>query len=256
MKKKLLTGSFLLFFFLFLYLGFRTSLRVFAPESTHTAAVKGENQKLEPLTTETPLPSQGEMILLVLSHQTSPGSSTPEGVWLLSRSGSGGKVNFLPVLPSQAADGRVRDQILRASYSWEGSNGPGEDFFRVLEERNLTWDGVLVLGTADLERLYQEDDSLGSAYPALQDLLYAPENRNSVRRAQAELIAGVCQLIQGQDVTGPVQDLILRLVAEPGLGGTTLSEFSFGESGDEAEGPAEGVSQLECSFPTLDLTTR
>ncbi|MDZ7843856.1 MAG: hypothetical protein U5K99_03500 [Anaerolineales bacterium] len=243
MKNKMIAGTFISLFFLFLILGIISSRKITASpteqvSATLTASPRAESTDLEP---------SGEMILIILTQQTEGEAVLPQGVWLLTTDRDRSRSNFLPLLPSQAEDGEIRDKILRLSYSEDENGQPADNFFRVLEERNLTWDGYLVMEESTLSDLFQrvEGEEKGH-FTSFDQIWYQPEQRAVVREAQARLIAEVCDFFNQGKLSDDLASDISDFLDQPGLDETAVGQLEYGEE----DKPDQGV--IECIFPTLE----
>lgn len=243
MKNKMIAGTFISLFFLFLILGIISSRKITSSSTEQvpaelTSSPRAESTSLEP---------SGEMILIIFTRQMENQAVWPQGVWLLTTDRDRNRGNFLPLLPSQAEDGEIRDKILRSSYSEDENEQPGENFFRVLEERNLSWDGYLLLEHSTLSGLYRQVEGENKVYfPPLDQLWYQPEQRAEVREAQAQLIAEVCDLFNQDKLSEDMASDISVFLTQPGLDETAVGQLEYG--GEDK--PDQGV--IECIFPTLE----
>ena len=258
MKKNLLTAAAAVLFLIFLGLGILTGRRLIgSPTPTpEPAFLVEEPAPIQPQTSETvtlapaALEPAGEMVLVLFTSRRE-GSHSLEGVWLLSTDRSENRGNFLPVLPSQAGDGPVRDQILRAAYSLAGDNQPGANFFRVLKERNLSWDGYLVVTEdkmAELAAASGDHFELPGGKAAV--LRYDPGGRDQVRLSQAEVLEAACGLLNQGEFSPQVQQAAADLLDQPGLNATSAAGLTWAPAGGEFG------AAVECLFPTLGATSR
>lgn len=242
MKNKIITGTFVSLFFLFLFLGIISSRKITSSpneqeSATLTASPRAESTALEP---------PGELILVIITRKMENQTVLPQGVWLLTTDRDRNLGNFLPLLPSQAEDGEVRDKILRSSYSEDENGQPGPNFFRVLEERNLTWDGYLIMEDSTLSGLYQRVESEEKGhFTSLDQIWYQPERRTVVREAQAKLIAEICDLFnQGKGSESLLSEISI-LLDQAGLDDTAVGRL------DRRGEVHQKQSLIECHFPTL-----
>jgi hypothetical protein len=189
-------------------------------------------------------------MVLILFTSRREGASSLEGVWLLSTDRSESKGHFLPVMPSQAEDGRVRDQILRAAYSLEGGEQPGADFFRVLEERNLSWDGYVVV-SEDTALDLAVSSGPEAGFPAGDQAAFRSQSEQAdlVRLHQADLLGAACRLLNQGELPARGQQIAEGLLNQPGMIGTSAAGLT--------QAPDGGSGQpLTCLFPTLEDTSR
>ena len=253
MKEKILTGSFIVLFALFALLGLKTSEGFFAdptptPAPELALAEEPTVPEAEDGSQDVPptLAPRGEKVLIFFTSREDEQPTALDGVWLLAADKEQDRGNFLPVLPSQAADGQARDQILRSAFSLSGDGQPGEDVFRVLEERELTWDGYLVLDRDTLEDLLATlPAGAVENTPRLGELVYRAAQRENVRTHQASFLGSMCDLFQRGQVTGAALEASAALLNQPGLADTSAASWTL------TGGEIHGQQPLECLFPTL-----
>lgn len=253
MKKTLLISGTAFLFLCFLGLGLWAGRRILhepSPVPVSLDSLEDPSPSQQVSQSATTLEPAGEMVLIVLTRSEASGQ-TVEGVWLLSTDREENQVNFLPVLPSQAEDGRVRDQILRAAYGLNEPGQPGPDFFRVLRERNLNWDGYLVVAEDQLVEL--EDYLTGSNLipgGSLESLWYDPDTAEQSRNHQADLLQSACEALQKIEFTPEDRQVMEGLLNQPGLAGTSAAGKVFVSAENSA-----GTLPV-CLFPTLDGSSR
>jgi hypothetical protein len=263
MKKNLLTAAAAVLFLVFLGLGILAGRQLIGASASTSEPAFHEEAAEAPLPhTEEPedqaaagleqagLEPAGEMVLILFTSRRE-GTPNLEGVWLLSTDRSENIGHFLPVMPSQAEDGGVRDQILRAAYSLEGGEQPGADFFRVLEERNLSWDGYVMVGEQsafDLAAASSPEAGFPAGYPAA--FRSQSEPADLVRLHQADLLDAACSLLKQGEHPAGVRQTAEELLNQPGLSDTSAAELVWAPA-DEGSGQT-----LTCLFPTLEDTSR
>ena len=253
MKEKILTGSFIVLFALFALLGLKTSEGFFADTpASPLPAPSGQKaaEETEPADSASALPPtlapRGEKILIFFTDHADDRPPALDGVWLLATDKEQDRGNFLPVLPSHAEDGQTRDQILRSAFALNGDGQPGEDVFRVLEERELSWDGYLVLDRDNLQDALETlPAGAGEDMPQLVAMVYRADQREDTRAEQAAFIGGVCDLFQRGQITGSALEAAAALLNQPGLADTSAGSWVL------TGGESDGQQPLECLFPTL-----
>ncbi len=241
-KSKFIGIIFVFFFAVFLFLGIRTSQRLFGDEASAPVATSDglDIQELTDLTAE-------EFTLMIFVNDLSLPEPDLEGVWL-SRSGDEfGSMYFFPIFPSQALDGARRDEILQSAFLLEPGFSPNSQFTETLINRNLSWSQILLLdqyALLELEGMLNrgsEENQLQIS-PLLPSAFYETEQRTAAQTTQAIIIREICSFLPLAD-----HKQLYNRALENFSGHLVLHNIS-----------AENLSILWreiswCHFPTMDL---
>jgi len=245
MKIKIAPFLFVICFSLFTVLGVESAQSLFSdPPDTISAADPLGEESLDPDTGEEPF------LLLIQVDDLQGEASVLESVWLLGYGGQDGDLLFFPLLPSQAGDGKERDQDLKAAFQFQDGGRPPSSFFNLLRDRNLDWSGYLLIdqkGLALISRSLEGGEGMDGApsspetFPAWGS---ASTGRVEDRIAQARFILRMCEQAAGFNSPDFLGDMFTGYANHFLLEGMSLSALN------QIWEPIVGGDGV-CQFPTL-----
>jgi hypothetical protein len=241
-KSKFIGIIFVFFFGVFLFLGIKTSQRLFGDEASAPLATS-DGLDVQELSHQ----SAEEFTLLIYVNDLSLPEPELEGVWLSRPGEDYGSMYFFPIFPSQALDGTRRDEILQGSFVLESGSVPGERFTKTLIDRNLSWSQVLLIdqfALLELEGILNRgsDEDQLQISPLLPSASYQVEQRTAAQTTQALIIQDLCAF--------------LPLVDQNQIFNRMLDNFSghmlrYSISAEDLSSLWREISW--CHFPTLDF---
>ncbi|MFO7943016.1 MAG: hypothetical protein R6U51_01745 [Anaerolineales bacterium] len=236
---------FVICFSLFTVLGVESAQSLFSdPPDTISDSDPLVEESLDPDTGEEPF------LLLIQVDELEGEAAVLESVWLLGYGGQDGDLLFFPLLPSQAGDGKERDQDLRAAFQIQDGGRPSSGFFNLLRDRNLDWSGYLLIDQKGLESILRSLESGKGVDGALSFLDSFPAwgsastGRGDDRIAQARFILSTCEKAAGIDSSEFLGDMFTRYANHLILEGTSLPDLN------QIWEPIVGGDGA-CQFPTL-----
>lgn len=247
MKLKVAPILFSLFFILFLFLGVETGENLFS-----NFFGSGDASASAPLLES----GQGEkdedpFLLLIQVDDLNREKPVLQAAWLLGYGNPREGFLFFPLMPSQASDGASRDADLVQAFSINHKGEVEDDFFQILNERNLAWSGHVILDRTSLASLV---GSLGGV--RIENRLYSPveaitlwdgnqADTGRVRSLQAKFISGVCERLMILDTTHLLQGLFEQLPGHLVMGDLTPERLGG------IWQPLMAGGDVTCQFPTL-----
>jgi len=245
MKIKVAPFMFVIFFSLFTVLGVESAQSLFSdPPDTISASDPLGEESLDPDTGEEPF------LLLIQVDELEGEAAVLESVWLVGYGGQDGDLLFFPLLPSQAGDGKERDQDLKAAFQVQAGGRPPSGFFNLLRDRNLDWSGYLLIdqkGLESISRTLEGGEGVDGAPSSLETFPAwgsASTGRRDDRIAQARFILSTCEKAAGLNSSDFLGDMFTRYANHLILEGMSLSAM------DQIWEPIVGGDGV-CQFPTL-----
>lgn len=245
MKIKVAPFMFVICFSLFMVLGVESAQSLFSdPPDTISDSDPLEEESLDPDTGEEPF------LLLIQVDDLQGEASVLESVWLLGYGGQDGDLLFFPLLPSQAGDGKERDQDLKAAFQIQDGGRPPSGFFNLLKDRNLDWSGYLLIDQKGLEsilRSLESGEEVEGAQASLESFPTwgsASTGRGDDRITQARFILNTCEKAAGINSSNFLEDMFTRYANHLILEGMSLSALN------QIWEPIVGGDGV-CQFPTL-----
>jgi len=247
MKLKVAPILFSLFFLLFLFLGVETGENLFS-------SFWGS----EDASASAPLMDPGEeerdehpFMLLFQVDDLTREKPTLEAAWMLGYGNSQEGLLFFPLMPSQASDGASRDANLARAFALNQEGEVVDEFFQILNQRNLAWSGYVIVDRASLASVV---GSLGGV--RIENRLYSPAEAITlwegnqadpirVRSLQGQFISGVCERLRRLDTQSPLQGLYEGLSGHVVIGGMTPENLRA------IWQPLMTGGDVTCQFPTL-----
>ncbi|MBS1250930.1 MAG: hypothetical protein MAG431_02529 [Chloroflexi bacterium] len=178
-------------FLIFLFLGIRVGETFFLP----SASAQTHQERLSPARTDTEEP----ILLLIYVDDLNKKKPSLEGVWLANFQNQQSSLLFFPLLPSQAKDGARRDKKLTSTFSLNDENQPSRDFFEILSERNVSWQGYMLIdqwAAIEIINFMGEinlSESLKNGTIAISELHPRSQDRLLAQHDQAQLLLGTCR---------------------------------------------------------------
>lgn len=233
---------FVIVFLLFLFLGIRTGEFIGGNRSSLS-----RNEELLPTLD---VPDQ-KLLLLILVEDLSAPEPGLEGVWLINFLADDRAVMIFPLLPSQAKDGLDRDQALSDNFALDEDLHPAPRFFEILENRDVSWQGYLLL-----DRLVAAEviDFLGgldlgdgqrSGSEILNSLRKWPDDRMFALYDQGKMLETACRAAAGSDRELTLVDLQNAFPNHFFIGGLPPSSW------EDTWGGMKDSGEISCRIPTL-----
>jgi len=240
---------FIIAFIAFLFAGLQMGKAIFAPHDP-VPVLQGE--------ASLPLPNPEDNFLLVIQVDNMHTEEIYlEGVWLITFQTQEPSLSFLPLLPSQADNAMERDKKLASAFALDDKNQPAPEFFKILSERNISWQGYIIIDQWSITEIISFlggvdlGSGLKSGIEIIDELHTRSQDRLLAQRDQALLLQAAC--LRGAKTSQEISfsQVLTALPSHFAMGGISPSTW-------ETEWRAmKEIGNISCTTPTLpDLTVK